>query len=222
MPVPNTTRRRSGAGTASNRPTRTNAQIRTRSSSGRGFRDPPHDLDLHAQARVGYRSFGIPISLSQSSVAVSSTRRRTAARETTRATTSTVTDINPPRLTASPKTKSTSSSTTSLLPAATTHSQPAAASLARRVSAARSLVDDLRPEDDHQLPGDLEERRSQQREGTAFANDRRGVLDGEIEHDHVDEEVDHVGRPGPDPSADRTSRATAEAARRVSVTRARV
>jgi hypothetical protein len=48
--------------------------------------------------------------------------------------------MKPPRLTASPKTRSTGLSTTSLLPAATAHNAPAAASLPRRVVAARSLA----------------------------------------------------------------------------------
>ena len=64
---------------------------------------------------------------------------------------------------------STRASTTSLLPAATTHNATAAASLARRVVAARS---------------------------------RGNVFDGEIENDNVDEEVDDVGRAGPDPTAE--------------------
>jgi len=46
---------------------------------------------------------------------------------------------------------------------------------------------------------------SQQRKGEAFADDRWDVLDGEVEDDHIDEDVDHVGRAGAEPSAEWTS-----------------
>src|SRR5262245_25751284 len=61
-------------------------------------------------------------------------------------------------------------------------------------------------EQEHQLQGDLEERGGKQREGEALADDRGDVLDREVEHDDVDEQVDDVGPAGDDPSADRTPR----------------
>jgi len=65
--------------------------------------------------------------------------------------------------------------------------------------------DDLVLEGDHHFQGDLEQDRGQQREGEAFADDRWDVLDGQVEDDHVDEQVDDVGPPDPDRPADWTS-----------------
>src|SRR5512139_2848202 len=91
-----------------------------------------------------------------------------------------VTGMNPPRLTASPMTRSTSSRTTTLLPAAIAHSNPPAVTLPRLVVAARNLAMTLV----------LAE---------PFADDRGRVLDGQVEDDQVPEDVDDVGRAGADP-----------------------
>ena len=69
--------------------------------------------------------------LVQTGAGVSQRRRRTAALDARRASTSSVTGMKPPRLTESPKTRFTSSRTTSLLPTATTQSDRAATSLLR-------------------------------------------------------------------------------------------
>jgi len=55
---------------------------------------------------------------------------------------------------------------------------------------------------------DLEETCCEQREGEAFADHRWDVLDREIQHYNVDEEVDDVGRPGADPPSNGTLWAT--------------
>jgi hypothetical protein len=75
--------------------------------------------------------------------------------------------------------------------------------------------DDLALDEDHQLEGDLEEPCGQQREREALADDRRDVLvlDGEIEDDDVDEEVDDVCSAGADPPAPLGRRDPATAAR---------
>ena len=49
-------------------------------------------------------------------------------------------------------------------------------------------------EDEHQLQRDLEQGGRQQREGEGLADHRREVLNGEVQDDHIDEHVDHVGR----------------------------
>ena len=53
--------------------------------------------------------------------------------------------------------------------------------------------DDPALEEDHHFQGDLEEHGRQQGQREAFADDRRDVLDREVEDDHVDEDVDDVG-----------------------------
>ena len=60
-------------------------------------------------------------------------------------------------------------------------------------------------DEEHQLERDLEQDRRQQREGEALADHRREVLDGQVEHDDVDEHVDHVGRPVAQPATHRAT-----------------
>jgi hypothetical protein len=60
-------------------------------------------------------------------------------------------------------------------------------------------VEDHPLEGDHDLKGEFEQDRGEDRQGEALADHRGDVLDREVEHHDVDEDVDHITGSVPDP-----------------------